>query len=251
MNLKIKNWYGRLGNNIEQVKNVIQIALHYNYNVILPTHKFFNSTYLIFNTNISKEAECLFGEDDYFRNKDEKVKEHNIDRTITELKKLFVIKNIAPLDQDDCVIHIRSGDIFSTCIHPKYIQPPFDYYRRIIENNKFNKIYIISKCRNNPVINKLLDYNKNIIFKVQDVEEDIKLLLGSKIVVESYSTFTSSLLILSDNIEKIFRPNYQTDSIVYSQLKVDETNLNDYKNKIGKWKNNNKQRELLLNYRIK
>ena len=34
MNLKIKNWYGRLGNNIEQVKNVIQIALHYNYNVI-------------------------------------------------------------------------------------------------------------------------------------------------------------------------------------------------------------------------
>jgi hypothetical protein len=250
MNLKIKNWYGRLGNNIEQVKNAIQIALYYNYNVILPSHRFFNSTYLIFNPSISKEAKCLFGEDNYFRNKDEKVKDQNINKTINELKKLFIIKNINPLNKDECVIHIRSGDIFSTCIHPKYIQPPFDYYRRIIENNKFNKIYIISKCKNNPVIEKLLNYNKNIIFKVQDVEDDIKLLLGSSTVVESYSTFTSSLLVLSNNIEKVFRPNYQTDSIIYDRIILDETDLSDYKNKIGKWKNNNKQRELLLNYRM-
>jgi hypothetical protein len=48
----------------------------------------------------------------------------------------------------------------------------------------------------------------------------------------------------------VFRPNYQTDSIIYDRIILDETDLSDYKNKIGKWKNNNKQRELLLNYRM-
>ena len=31
--LKITSWYGRLGNNITQLKNVLHIALYCNYNI--------------------------------------------------------------------------------------------------------------------------------------------------------------------------------------------------------------------------
>ena len=42
--LKITSWYGRLGNNITQLKNVLYIALFCNYNIEIPRHMFFKAT---------------------------------------------------------------------------------------------------------------------------------------------------------------------------------------------------------------
>ena len=49
INLKINNWRGGIGQNIIQVRNVIQIALYYNYNIILPEHMLFSTTYIKIN----------------------------------------------------------------------------------------------------------------------------------------------------------------------------------------------------------
>ena len=41
--LIIKEWYGRLGNNIVQISNVIDIALTYKHNIVFKVeHKLFN-----------------------------------------------------------------------------------------------------------------------------------------------------------------------------------------------------------------
>ena len=53
MNIEIRGQAGRLGNFLMQIKHALHIALHNNYNVILPKHKFINTTYIVINKNIS------------------------------------------------------------------------------------------------------------------------------------------------------------------------------------------------------
>ena len=66
MNIKINKWYGRLGNNIIQVKNAINIALHYNYNIRIPYHIFFNKRYIKINNKITKKNRNITGEKNFF-----------------------------------------------------------------------------------------------------------------------------------------------------------------------------------------
>ena len=55
-------------------------------------------------------------------------------------------------------IYIRSGDIFSgSHPHRDYVQPPFCFYRNVLDNYKYKITYIISENKNNPVIEKILD----------------------------------------------------------------------------------------------
>ena len=42
------------------------------------------------------------------------------------------------LDENDVVIHIRSGDIFNKCPHPVYIMPPLSYYVNILIEKIFD-----------------------------------------------------------------------------------------------------------------
>jgi len=54
----LNEWFGRLGNNIIQLKNILHIAVYYNYNINILKHPFFNTTYLnnikLENNNITK-----------------------------------------------------------------------------------------------------------------------------------------------------------------------------------------------------
>ena len=56
----------------------------------------------------------------------------------------------------DLYIYIRSGDIFIRA-HRNYNQPPLCFYEAILDSFKFNKVYIISEDKLNPVIPNLLN----------------------------------------------------------------------------------------------
>ena len=83
-----------------------------------------------------------------------------------------ILSNLPKINTDinDLYIHIRSGDIFLNR-NPEYAsdyaQPPLCFYERIIKENNFNKIYIISQDRGNPVIDKLINEN------VRELYEDV------------------------------------------------------------------------------
>ena len=93
-------------------------------------------------------------------------------------------------------INIRSGkDVFKTGKHmPRtYIQPPLCFYQTILSIFNYNKIYIISNGKENPVINKLLNSYNNIKYLHGTVQEDAAIILSAKNLVLSCSSFTVEL----------------------------------------------------------
>ena len=67
-----------------------------------------------------------------------------------------VLKNI-PIynaNQNDLSINIRSGDIFINIINKIYSQPPLCFYQKIINENNYSNIFIVSNGHENPVVDK-------------------------------------------------------------------------------------------------
>ena len=141
----IEGWYGRLGNNIAQICNVIDIALTYKHNVIFKVnHSLINLKIITDyfnkynNTAIITDKYHFFGENcrlPYPKN----IFKQNNEEKFKLLKESFLIKDINKLDENDLVIHIRSGDIFSTSTpHPGYVPPPLSYYTKEIDKYKLS-----------------------------------------------------------------------------------------------------------------
>ena len=100
-----------------------------------------------------------------------------------------ILRNIPKIKclYNDLIIFIRSGDIFIKA-HRKYAQPPLCFYEKIIKYNKFNKIIIIAKDKNNPLINILLNKYSNIIYNKNSLKIDLGYLVNSYNLVGCFST---------------------------------------------------------------
>ena len=109
--------------------------------------------------------------------------------------------------EDDLYINIRSGeDVFRNKGYSpgSYSQPPLCFYRTIIDNFNFNNIYIISNGKENPVVEELLKFYKNIQYFHGTIEEDAAMILSAKNLVLSVSSFPVELIKLSDNLKNLF-----------------------------------------------
>ena len=129
------------------------------------------------------------------------------------LKNLPFIKT----EPNDMYIYLRSGDIF---IEPEkgifYAQPPLCFYKTIINNNKFNNIYLISENSLNPNINALIKLYPNIIFQEEPLELDIAKLIYGYNIVGSISSFISGIIKLNDNLRKYWEyDNYQLKERIF------------------------------------
>lgn len=248
---------GKIGNFIIMLSNAIKIALFYNYNVIIPNHSYINTTYIVINNDINLNNEKIIDPHNFFyttkvKNIDIKLFKMNIEKTCEILKSCFTLKNEIPLDDNDLLIHIRSSDIFSNNPHPAYLTPPLSYYVNIINKNNFNEIYLIAEDRINPCINRLLQLYPKIKFKIQSLEEDVKLILGAKNVVMGFGTFIPSLLLVSDNIKELYKPSYMNNDetdMLNKMIKVFNIELSAYKKRMTPWKNTLEQRKFMLTYK--
>jgi hypothetical protein len=134
--------------------------------------------------------------------------------------------------------------------------PPLSYYTTILNNNNFHNIYIISEDTSNPIIYNLIELYPNIIFRLRNIKNDIEFLLSCKNVIESFGSFTNSLLLLSDNVENIYKPSYQNSFLIETEkyknniIKINNIDLNDYRQKMFPWKYKNNQLELMIKYKI-
>ena len=172
-----------------------------------------------------------------------------------------ILRNIPKYQTNpkDLFIYIRSGDIFIKGINKFYSQPPLCFYKQIIENNKYVKIYIISKSLNNPVINELLKKYQNIIYNKNDIKVDIGLLVSAYSIVGAVSTFINIIIRLNDNLKIYYE--YNIDSL-YAKINHFHhlfyklpRNINIIKMKpsdkylkyMKNWKNSKYQRKLMIN----
>ena len=62
----------------------------------------------------------------------------------------------------------------------------------------------------NPILDKLISENKNIIFKENKIEIDISYLIYAYNIVGSISTFINMIIRLNDNLKKFWEYNLPT-----------------------------------------
>ena len=239
-------WYGRLGNNIIQLSNIIDIALFYKHDIeFKEKHKFFDLKIIEKYFYKYKNDKILKNNFNFHNNENFIIPSHVIKENykvkINLMKQAFIIKDheINKLNENDIVIHIRSGDIFTEKKpHPMYIPPPLAYYVNILNKKTYKKIIIVCEDDINPVVNKLLELYKNAVHSKNTLNEDIKLILGGTNIISSVGTFVNSLLMFSNNVKNHY------------EIKNYHNELKEYYLLIKRWNNSKQQNNYILSYKI-
>jgi hypothetical protein len=161
--------------------------------------------------------------------------------------------------EKDLYIHVRSGDIFSTIINIYYAQPPLCFYKYILNNFNFSKVYLISFDKSNPVIQKLINQFPYIIYAKQSLEYDIAQLVNAYNIVSSISSFLNLIIQLNINLkflwdynifklsEKIYLLHYDLYKYPYNNFTIFRMEPSDkYRAKMYIWKNSKIQRKLMI-----
>ena len=188
----------------------------------------------------------------------DKVKNKIHQHRFSVLKEVF-LSNVPKYEsnENDLYIHIRSGDIFSTYIHDNYAQPPLCFYEFIINNFHFEKIFIVSQDKQNPVIDALLNKYTTISFLHKDFSQDVSYIINAHNLVLSSSTFSLNLARLSNKLKKLFvydlTPKYEKDLWLIDNDKHNENFVtiimkvsDKYKSEMFPWKSSKKQKDLML-----
>lgn len=238
--IELSQYYGRFGNNILQMIHSIYIGEKTQSKVILKNHTAVDTKTLnrkldfrISKNNLPKQIirkKWLLLEDLYPH---PPPSTHIISKICKTYIWPYFNNKYKPTThtlnalKDTVIIHIRSGDIFpenlqpnsnphdqSFRVHPKYGQPPLEYYKKIIEYEywmfaKTDFLLVTEQDRKNPVINALERWMKDkhplLKFAIQSdtFENDIQTLLGAKVLVSGYSTLTRIAELLSEQLKRL------------------------------------------------
>ena len=266
--LIISERFGRLGNNIYQLLNILLEAEKKNDNVNLQQLYYLNPIINIL------EVEKLFNS--MHENKIEIIRHHFMPkdlhlvekRTVNiakffEISKKYIYPNfncdVSSLNKNICLIHMRSGDIFSIGGgHSAYIQPPLNYYKKIIDDNfdKYEKFILIPEPDyKNPCIKLLENYRNKVFIQSGNIAQDYNMLLKTQSIILSRSSFSDSTIFLNPNIKNIYFWNYGHNlcdiSIIPKHINIFPYNLTEKYIKMGEWNHCNDQLKLMIEYDIK
>ena len=250
--LIISNWYGQNGNNILQIIRCIYYALEKNHNQIqFPSHILLKKTEIHLpdknnNSDIIK--------DDFFYLKKFGLKDPSpLQMKIIFQKYIRTIFNITynQHTDDNLYIHFRGGDIFGPNPHKAYIQPPLKYYIDIINNYLDKKVILVCQDKQNPCINKLLQY-KICKYESNHFIKDLELLSNIQNLVVGFGTFGFLIYLINTNLKNLYIPEYFIDELPDGpwgdDLNIQIIDLPNYI-KVGEWTNSPEQRKFMLSYR--
>lgn len=268
----IANWYGRMGNNIQQVANALILAeksgksfeqdlehdliAKFKYNFGKDGKKArrrFYSWQPIINCQHSKfygSNEIGVSREYIFQNLRRICKEY--------IRPYLMIPPVDTLSEDTLVIHIRGGDVFEKEYKnpTNYVQNPLSFYLTII--SKFeNTLVVVEPNSKNPVLNELQKI-PNLKFQSSSPVEDFATLLSAKnLATSGVGTFAIAAAFCSSNIMNLFVTNsYLTEHLNHSILYNSDINITEYQlsNYIPvypcNWKNSPEQRHLMLDYKM-
>lgn len=253
----ISNWYGRFGNNIQQICNGILYSSLTEDAFKSIDHELINQ--VTFNYMEQKNVKCnrFF----YYNttNKDFDIDIDYLYSNIGKIAKEYVTPNFKfnveqCFDDSTLVIHIRSGDIFQIEFNPPHVYTPnpLQYYLNLIE--KYDKIIVVTEPDDyNPIINELKKIKK-VTIQSKSVAEDFSTLLRSKnIATSGTGTFAVAAALCSTNIKNFYCSNLylnehlNPEMIISSGITVHMMNLNNYI-KTNEWTNSTEQRKFILEY---
>ena len=265
----ISDYYGRLGNNLQQIANGIAFSEKYNQNFYSKPHQYIKSIssirsdsksfvmkkYRFFNyKNVNKiNKDCP--KNKYISYEDALSKTHNIFQTKL-LQNIKFYKQI-PIPTNKLVIHIRSGDIFEKTKHFDQVQNPLAFYLEVIKNYK-DILIVTEKSKNNPVIQELLNLKEHKV-EIQSgtIEEDFNTLINAlNLCLSGVGTFGIAAAMLSINLKKIYFSNlYLKSHLNPEMINKKSIEKNGYKIhnylKVGEWSNSEHDRDLMLKKDLK
>lgn len=131
----------------------------------------------------------------------------NKDR-IREWIKFNKIVDFEP-NKDDIAIHIRISDFGCEC---NVGMLPLSFYTNIINNLKFNKLYIFGGCSHNreqmDIDNEVIETFEKYkpIYPNLDAITEFQMLMKFRRIIQSTSTFCWWSSFLSENAEEIYTP---------------------------------------------
>lgn len=149
---------------------------------------------------------------------------------------------------NDLYINIRSGDIFINKINPHYSQPPLCFYQKIIIENKFNKIFILSNGHENPVVDELLKKYRKIKYIHDSVEFDISIIVNAYNFVMPISTFPNTLINFNHNLKNLYMYGHNLKYPLKLNYTIHKMMPSSKYVKLiwNKWKNTKKQLYLMI-----
>lgn len=163
---------------------------------------------------------------------------------------------------DQLLIHIRSGDIFSTWVAPHYPQPPLAFYQlviqRLLREKRIGSIKMVFENRLNPVIDVLEAYitGLGIPLTTQSgtLADDVAALANGRYLVFGLGTFGPGVCHLSDHVEQVFYfasgwPQHFRGIPTIGRLTEVVDTAGGY-TKVGEWDNSPARRQLMIDYPI-
>jgi len=238
--VRLDEWYGRLGNNLSQLINIIDYCERNKYvfvqqdtifthaekgpiydgltdfkNPTKDLHSFIRDFIVNFSDDISvtidninekcsnKIIKCFYDADIPVPNNKK-----------AEILQKYILPNFnyteLELDTSTLVIHIRSGDIMKEGCHGFYVQPPYNFYKKVIDENNYKKIIIVTEPdKKNPAIQMIQDNYPNVVIQTTNLYDDVSIILSAKnFLCNSQGTFGHMLALMSTNIKKLYIPYY-------------------------------------------
>lgn len=256
----IPRWFGRLGNNIQQISNGIYFCEEKNIKFTSPDHDIINAIELDFGNNQYKIKDTSHNWFYFFEGPDAdfivNVDELNYARK--SICEQYILPNLKvnhtlindPLPDDLLIIHLRSGDLFTHWpkMHP---QNPLVYYMHLINLFKFN-VQVIAEDMNHPFINTFSQLNLNI--QTLSVEDSFTTLLRARnIATSGVGSFAPAAALCSKNIKRYFCTDlFLKESLnpymLKDHLEVYILDLGDKYIKVGDWNYSTETFEKLFNY---
>jgi hypothetical protein len=253
----ISHWYGRLGNNIQQICNGILFSEIHSDGFFSPDHDLIEK--VIFNyTNQTMVRPCRF----FHYNTEHKDFNIDINFLYSNMRRIchqYIVPKFKfsvgkSFDNDTLVIHIRSGDIFEHEHNPPhdYTPNPLIYYKNLVES--FNSVIVVTENDDyNPIISELKKY-ENVTIQSTTVANDFSTLMRAKSLASSGTgTFAVAAALCSSNIENFYCSNLYLDEhlnpemLIASGIKVLMMEFDNYLTHKS-WKNDQEQRKFILEY---
>ncbi len=174
------------------------------------------------------------------------------------LQKLYhpLIDNQAP-DDGKLTIHLRSGDVFGRSPHADYGQPPFAFYKLVIDSADWESILIVTEDDAHPCRDAIVTYSvsKGIVVEItgRTVAEATRAISGSRHLIASRGTFVPALIFLSEINKTVHEFDSEIDRIpspIPHSYCLIRDKSGSYRNEIlsRNWSNSTNQREMMLEY---
>jgi hypothetical protein len=260
-NTFIPRWYGRLGNNIQQISNAIYFCRENGIHFTSPDHPMINAIDILFGTTEYKISETS---DNWFYHFEKEYSDFDIDIDRLNLLRKnicedYILPNLKidheklkePLPYDTLVVHIRSGDIYTHFpnTHP---QNPLMYYIELYR--RFNeKVIFMAEDDKNPIIQYFQSIKADI--RIWSVEDTYTLLLRAQnLATSGAGSFAISSAFCSKNLKNFYCTDLYIDhslnpTMLKEQLNVFIADVSGNKYfRVGEWSSARNNINKILDY---